>query len=97
MATIWKSRGAPAAGDWNHGTPMPLAAIGERLEKYQLHFMGAEPQPIAPVSAYFEYIVIEASKVDAPCGRFDKPGFYHVLDLRARDAAFLFVPTPPFR
>lgn len=98
MATIWKTRGTFSPGNWtDHGTPMPLAAISARLEKHQLQYQGAEPQSIAPATAYHEYIVIEVSKIDPLVGRFEKPGFYQVTDLRVRDAAFLFVPTPPFR
>jgi len=76
---------------------MPLAAIAERLGKYELHYLGAESKPIEPTTTYAEHIVIEVSRVDTPFDRFDKPGYYHVLGLPARDAGFLFVPTPPFR
>jgi hypothetical protein len=91
MAVIYKSTGLAHGGATDHGKPMPLTIIEERLKDFRVVFRGIDPPHASPVTTYWTHILIEVSTLDPPTPRFKQPGFYEVVGLHPDDAGFLFV------
>ena len=71
---------------------MPLATIEARLGNYKCVFRGISPPTIAPISMYFTHLVIAVNELDKKTSKFPHDGYYYVVGLEVKDAAFLFAP-----
>jgi hypothetical protein len=94
MASIRMSNGKVGHGSTGPAVDLPLRLIEERLCLYKVHYEGADPKEIAPVTQYYSHVVVEVSGIDDPTVRFTRQGFYRVLGLHTDDAGFLTAPRP---
>jgi hypothetical protein len=95
MAAIPKSRGTVGPASMDAGTQVPLDVIDNRLKDFRIFYHGDRPKTMLPQSReYYTHIVIEVSDDDPQPRphRFQRAGFYQVVDLRVPDAGFLFEP-----
>ena len=93
VAIIWKSRGTIGPGALDTGTPMPLDVIDKRLKDFRIFGHGERPKTMLPQSREVDlHVMIEVLDEDPQPrpDRFQRPGFYQVVGLRACDAGFLF-------
>jgi hypothetical protein len=92
MAIIYKTTGGSGENSTDAGTVMPLATIEARLSNYKCVFRGIWPPTIGPVSTYFTHLVIAVNELDKKTPNFPHDGYYYVVGLEVKDAAFLFAP-----
>ena len=74
---------------------MPLDVIDKRLKDFRIFCHGERPKTMLPQSREEHlHVMIEVLDDDLQPrpDRFQRPGFYQVVGLRARDAGFLFAP-----
>jgi len=80
----------------DNGTSVPLDVIDKRLKDLGVFYHGERPKTMLPQSReYYTRIMIEVSDDDPQPRpyRFQRPGFYQVVDLPVPDAGFLFEPV----
>jgi hypothetical protein len=96
VAIVWKSRGTVGPASLGAGKSMPLVVIDKRLKDFRVFYHGETPKTMLPQSReYYTHIMVEVTDDDLKpyLDRFPRSGFYQVVGLRVRDAAFLFEPA----
>jgi hypothetical protein len=92
VAFIDKTTGASGANSTDAETVMPLATIEARLRNNKCVFRGVSLPTIAPISMHFTNLLIAVNELDKKTSKFPHDGYYYVVGLEVKDAAFLFAP-----